>query len=281
MLSVSVIIPTYKRGRVLAQTLPSYLAQKHVSEVVIVDDGGFAKKDLTAFLNHPKIRYFAPPRRLGLPGGRNYGIGKGKNDLIVFGEDDVEFAPGYVARLIETMRATGADIVGGRQIFVYHNETRAHAMKQANRLTERDLYLVFPTDVNFSVDLGRDIELHTLLPFALFKRAVFDSVRYDERIAGNYHREETDLYVSALEHGFKIVFCHSAFVWHLTYLSRSGGCRTGKQIEIEYALLRNNIYFWRKHYRFLKERLGLRGPFLFYALKYSAARYVQALRRVF
>ncbi len=281
MKTVSIIIPTYKRGDVVRQTLPSYLNQKFVKEVIIVDDGGFAFDDIKGMVKANKIiKYFAPERRLGLPGARNYGIARAAGDFIIFGEDDVEFTPDYVETLARALKRENVDIAGGRQIFVYRGETKKIAAERAVRLEEKDLYICYPTDVNFSVDLGRDVRLHTMLPFALFRRAVFDKVRYDEALTGNYHREETDLYVSALERGFKILFCHGAFVWHLNYLSRSGGgCRTQKRLELEYSLLRNNFYFWRKHYRFLKKYLGLRGPFIYYALKYSAKRYYLQLKR--
>ncbi len=281
MKTVSIIIPTYKRGDVIKNTLPSYLNQKFVKEIIIVDDGGFAFNDIKDIIkNHKVIKYLSPEKRLGLPGARNYGIAHATGDFIIFGEDDVEFTPDYVAILMENMEKENADIIGGRQIFVYQGETKASAMKRAQRTADKDLYICYPTDVNFSVDLGRNIPIHTLLPFALFRRSVFSKLRYDEKIGGNYHREETDLYVSALKAGFKIVFCNKAFVWHLNYLSRAGGCRTQKKIEIEFSLFKNNIYFWKKHYKFLRKYLHLKGPFIYYALKYSIVRYFSYLKKM-
>ena len=279
--TASIIIPTYKRGDVVKRTLPSYLKQKFVKEIIVVDDGGFAFNDIKDVIKANKnIKYFAPKKRLGLPGARNYGVARAAGDFIIFGEDDVEFTPDYVATLMENLEKERADIIGGRQIFVYSGENKKAAMERAKRLQEKSLYICYPTDVNFSVDLGRNVPLHTLLPFALFRRSVFGGLYYDEKIGGNYHREETDLYVSALKNGFKIMFCHSAFVWHLNYLSRTGGCRTQRRLEIEWSLLRNNFYFWRKHYKFLKSRLGLKGPLLYYALKYSLFRYVNYFGRL-
>ncbi len=281
MKTVSIIIPTYKRGDVVRQTLPSYLNQKFVKEVIVVDDGGFAFDDIKGMVKANKIiKYFAPERRLGLPGARNYGIARAAGDFIIFGEDDVEFTPNYVEVLMKNMELEGADIIGGRQVFVYPGETKRSALERVKKLRPKDLYIAYPTDVNFSVDLGRNVRMHTILPFALFRRAVFGRVRYDEALTGNYHREETDLYVSAVENGFKIVFCSAAFVWHLNYLSRKGGgCRTQKRLEIEYSLLRNNFYFWSKHYKFLKTHLSLRGPFIYYAMKYSLLRYWSFIRK--
>lgn len=276
---VSVIIPTYKRGDVVAKTLPSYLKQKHLMEIIIVDDGGFAKKGLEKFFRNRKVRYFSPSRRLGLPGARNFGIDRARGEFIVFGEDDVEFTSGYIETLLKNMKKEEADIIAGRQIFVYPGETKKIAMKRVKKLGKNDLYIVYPTDVNFSVDLGRNISLHTLMPFALFKKNVFEKVRYDEKIRGNYHREETDLYISALKKGFKIVFCNSAFVWHLNYLSQQGGCRTQDRLRLEHSLLKNNSYFWKKHYPFLKKKLGLKGPLIYYALKYSVKRYLSHLTK--
>ncbi len=281
MKTVSIIIPTYKRGDVVRQTLPSYINQKFVKEVIVVDDGGFAFDDIKDLVKANKIiKYFAPEKRLGLPGARNYGIAHATGDFIIFGEDDVEFTPDYVAILMENMEKEGADIIAGRQIFVYPGQTKESAAASARKLGEKDLYICYPTDVNFSVDLGKNIPIHTLMPFALFRKSVFSRLKYDESIGGNYHREETDLYLSALESGFRIVFCNAAFVWHLNYLSRSGGgCKTQKKLEIEFSLLHNNIYFWKKHYNFLKKFLKLRGPFVYYALKYSAARYLSFLKK--
>jgi glycosyltransferase involved in cell wall biosynthesis len=282
MQNVSIIIPTYKRGEVVQRTLPSYMKQKHVKEIIIVDDGGFARPFIEDIINrNKKIRYFSPSRRLGLPGARNFGISKATSDFIVFGEDDVEFTPRYVEMLMHNLQKEDADIIAGRQIFVYAGETKSSAAAKAAALTEKDLYLVYPTDMNFSVDLGRNMKMHTLMPFALFRKSVFRHLRYDESISGNYHREETDLYVSALEKGFRIIFCNSAFVWHLNYLSEKGGCRTQMKLSLEISLLKNNIYFWKKHYKFLSSYLNLQGPLMYYALKYSVVRYLNYVKNIF
>ncbi|MBI4170702.1 MAG: glycosyltransferase family 2 protein [Candidatus Aenigmarchaeota archaeon] len=280
MKTVSIIIPTYKRGGVVKKTLPSYLNQKFVKEIIIVDDGGFAFNEIKGIIKrHRVIKYFAPAKRLGLPGGRNFGVAHATGDFIIFGEDDVEFTPDYVAVLMQNMEKEHTDIIGGRQIFVYAGERKNSALARVKQLAAKDLYICYPTDVNFSVDLGRNVTLHTLLPFSLFRREVFNKLRYDENLTGNYHREETDLYISALKAGFKIVFCNEAFVWHLNYLSRAGGCRTQKKLSLEFSLLRNNIYFWKKHYKFLCNHLKLKGPFVYYALKYSVLRYLSYLKK--
>jgi len=279
--NVSIIIPTYKRGDVIRKTLPSYLRQKSVKEIIVVDDSGFAFNDINGLIkSHQLIKYYSPEKRLGLPGARNFGLEKATGDFIIFGEDDVEFTPNYVKILLEQMEKENADIIGGRQIFLHKGDNKASALANAQRLKEKDLYLNYPADINFSVDLKRNIELHALLPFALFRKGVFSGLRYDENLKGNYHREETDLYVSALEKGFKIVFCHIPFVWHHRHMSQKGGCRIQFKLFLELSLLKNDIYFWKKHYKFLKGHLKLRSFMLYYILSYHASRYLNNAREM-
>lgn len=280
MESVSIIIPTYKRGEILRRTLPSYLNQKFVKEVIIVDDGGFAFDYIKDIVEEHKrlIRYLTPVRRLGLPGARNYGVSEAIGDFIIFGEDDVEFALDYVETLARNMRKENADMICGRQIFVYDGETKKSAIRRSRQLTEKDLYICYPMDVNFSVDAGKNLVMHTISPFSLMRRNVFNKLKFDETIGGNYHREENDFFVRAERMGYKLVFCNEALMWHLHYLSKHGGCRTQSRLGIEWSLFRNNVWFWRRHYKFLKKRLGLKWPMVCYALKYSADRYTSYLK---
>jgi GT2 family glycosyltransferase len=282
---VSIIIPTYKRGDVVAKTLPSYLRQKHVQEVIIVDDGGFAYKSLEKMIKGNKlIRYYSPDKRLGLPGARNYGVGHAKGKYIAFGEDDVEFSDSYISKMRNEIIRHNADAVCGRQIFVFDEETKQSALKNADKLKKKDLYICYPTDVNFSVDLKMSMKMHTLMPFSLIKASIFKKIKFDEQLRGNYHREETDFFVRARQNGFQLVFSNRDLVWHLRYLSGSGGCRTQARLSLEASLLKNNVRFWQKNHKFLKKELGLRGPLLWYAAKYSLSRYftffLRLLRRV-
>ncbi len=280
--SVSVIIPTYKRGESLRATLPSYLKQKHVKEIIIVDDGGYALSDIQSIISTNKnlIKYFSPQTRLGVPAARNFGISKASGSLIMFGEDDVELSSGYIDTLMKNMEIEGADIIAGRQIFVYKNEIKEIAAARAAAYTEKDFYISYPIDINFSLKLGKNISIHALPPCALFKKAVFSKVRYDEAYSGNYHREETDLVVSALEHGFQAFLCSGALAWHLNFLSfSSGGTRMSGRIRLELSLLRNNWYFWKKHHIYLKKRLFLKAPWPFYVFRYMSDRYYSQLKK--
>ncbi|WP_417238915.1 glycosyltransferase family 2 protein [Bizionia sp.] len=91
---VSIIIPTYNRGKYIGEALSSIMAQTYTHwECLVIDDGSW---DDTASImkticdSEPRMRYYKRPVDYpkGVNGARNYGLYKSKGIYIAFCDDD-------------------------------------------------------------------------------------------------------------------------------------------------------------------------------------------------
>lgn len=64
--SISVCIPTMRRFSFLKESIPRYLANPHITELVICDETGEDYAAITAAFSHPKLRVYQNESRLGM-----------------------------------------------------------------------------------------------------------------------------------------------------------------------------------------------------------------------
>ncbi len=232
---VSIIIPTRNRRNLLAETMPYYLGQRHVGEILVVGDGSLA--DGTALYvselrrKHPNVRFLAQNRK-GLPAARNTGLDQVSQDAdyIFFGEDDIIMPENFVSKLLENLEEFSSDAVGGPLLSKRTGESfdeciRRHAryvqlIKNRNKpvpLVNQTLMLP-----NWCLDL---VAPTLFLPVcSLFRRRVFDKIRFDEGYGYNYFREETDAHLRARMKGFKFLYAGMCVSFHLAGADMEGGC---------------------------------------------------------
>jgi glycosyltransferase involved in cell wall biosynthesis len=115
--SVSIILPTYNRLRVLPRAVASVLAQTEPDfELIVVDDGS---SDGTAAwlegLNEPRLRIITGPGRQGAARARNLGIRAARAELIAFQDSDDEWLPRKLELQLALLRRCGPEVgwVGG------------------------------------------------------------------------------------------------------------------------------------------------------------------------
>jgi glycosyltransferase involved in cell wall biosynthesis len=122
---LSVVMPTYRRPRLLARCLEALLAQTlpgEAFEIVIVDDGRTddtrALCDEYAARTHasggPKICYLRPEGTRGPAAARNRGWRAAKGSLIAFTDDDTVPAPDWLAQGEAAMAAPERMAIWGR-----------------------------------------------------------------------------------------------------------------------------------------------------------------------
>ena len=117
---ISVIIATRDRASLLIETLEAIARQDPPGtpfEVVVVDNGSVdntrdAVADVARRLSIT-INYVYEPRP-GKSHALNTAVAAAHGDLLVFTDDDVLPAPGWLAAFVRAMRATGADFATGR-----------------------------------------------------------------------------------------------------------------------------------------------------------------------
>ena len=98
MKSISVIIPSHNRARLLPRCLDSVLAQtRGPDEIIVVDDGS---TDGTAALvaeRYPDIKLMAQPNR-GVSAARNAGVRAARGDWVAFLDSDDAWLPAKLER---------------------------------------------------------------------------------------------------------------------------------------------------------------------------------------
>ena len=135
---VSVIIPTYNRGHLIARTIDCVLQQTYPHcHVVLVDDGS---TDSTASVvsqrygNEPRVRYFRQENR-GVSAARNRALAEAKGDYIAFLDSDDVWRPWKLevqVACLERLRREGVgmlwsdmDIVDDAGTVILPNANRA------------------------------------------------------------------------------------------------------------------------------------------------------------
>lgn len=266
---ITIIIPTYNRASTLEVTLPSYIDQKSVNEIIIVDDGStdtttkivkkFIMNNTHSYIN---IRYIKHSSHRGAANARLTGIGEARNQYIIFGEDDVIFDKSYVHALYNDMEKTGADIIAGRIIYLRENESYKDAINRHNNLKKPIIdYNIL--EGNFGVNVSAPLNVPFVHACFLAKKEIYSKIKYDTNFQGNGYREETDPQILALKTGKRIIYTPNAICYHLCRsMAISGGQRTMNPLQYSYWTIKNNIYFLKKHYFFLAKNYQLKPKYI-------------------
>jgi glycosyltransferase involved in cell wall biosynthesis len=249
MAEISVIIPTKDRVQLLRKTLPIFLKQPEVAEVVIVIDGcsdstlDYVKREATA---DQRIRYVDNVVNKGLPYSRNRGIELASCDYVFTGEDDLEVTDDFFSVLLVHMRDTGADIISGRNVFRAERESVVQAIARTDRIKGPSVNRKFLT-LHTAINTPGDQE-QALLPAPMLGRTdVFRKIRYDDGYRGSAYREETDFQFSAREAGHKLVYCPHAMTFNVQAENDRGGVHATWGLKRATWTIRNDWRFLQKH----------------------------------
>ena len=273
MVGISVVIPTKDRVRYLRKTVPMFLAQAEVEEVVIVVDGcsdGTLEYVKQASASDKRIRYTDNVINRGLPFSRNRGIEFAECEYVFTGEDDLEVTDNFFATLLAHMEKTGADIISGRNIFRGHRESEAEAIARTDRLkvpaVNRQTLMVRP-DVSAPAD-----QEQPLLPAPMLGRTdVFRKIKFDDQYRGNAWREESDFQLSAWAAGYKLVYCPHAMTFNVQIENDRGGVHATWGFKRVAWVVKNNWRFVRKHSELIAREFDIKNPWV-YIVKFAIRR---------
>jgi glycosyltransferase involved in cell wall biosynthesis len=174
MAQVSVIIPTYNRAQFLAGAVQSVLAQSFKNlEIIVVDDGGSdAAEAVVNGFQDAHIRYVRHARRQGGAAARNTGIQESSGEHVAFLDDDDEWYPEKLARQMQTMLASPAEVGG-----VY---TGYFIVDRADGKVRNQMVPTQRGDVHSALLAGNCIGSTSSM---LLRRSCFDQVgMFDERL---------------------------------------------------------------------------------------------------
>jgi ADP-heptose:LPS heptosyltransferase/2-polyprenyl-3-methyl-5-hydroxy-6-metoxy-1,4-benzoquinol methylase len=108
---VSCIMPTFNRGRFVAQALRYFARQDYPNrELIVIDDGGQAVADTAS--EGAAVRYIKLDARKPLGEKRNIGCAAARGEIIVHWDDDDWQAPWRVSYQVRALLESGADVCG-------------------------------------------------------------------------------------------------------------------------------------------------------------------------
>jgi GT2 family glycosyltransferase len=220
-MSVSIVVPTYRRERVLRDMLSRLLEQVGPGmEVIVVDQSESHEPATIRFLeaHRDRLRYIQRPPR-GLPAARNAGLDVATGEIVIFLDDDVLCEPGLLAAHIAAYRDPRVGAVAGRNI--------SSGLEHLEPEPARVGYISPWASLTLNYYARTERTVHTVRGCNMsFRRALLEEVGgFDERYIGNAVMEECDICARIRHKGYVIRFVPAAEVFHL--FAPQGGCRNG------------------------------------------------------
>ena len=110
---VSIVLPTYKRARVLPHAILSVLAQTYTNwELIVVDDNSpDDTARVVAGFADPRIRYVKNDPNLKLPRALNRGFAMAKGKYLTWTSDDNLFAEYAIEKMVARLQQGDCDLV--------------------------------------------------------------------------------------------------------------------------------------------------------------------------
>lgn len=120
---ISLCIATMDRWSFLKETLPKYLTNNYIDEIVISDENGNdCEQIFKAFGPHPKIRLFSNMRRLGAFSNKMTAVSHAKNKWVCVFDSDNYAPPAYFSAALKAMASENVVYLPSR-LMAYKSET--------------------------------------------------------------------------------------------------------------------------------------------------------------
>lgn len=264
---VSIIIPTYNRAKSLEKVLPSYLNQKYVREIIIVDDGSIDDTNEVIKKFDNKIRYVKHEENKGLPAARNTCIKHATSDFVLFGEDDIELFDECVENLVNSyFKLQRRNIKVGAIASKLLRKDNYSKLKGKKNVYAYMSPFTGELYSNYSIDSNKTIEVPFAHASCLIPRKLFNEIGYfdHKNYIGNYWREETDFQFRMKKREYKIFYEPKAVMMH--HAEQMGGSYQNKK---RLSGLKYEYYKIHNHSIFLLKNKGIKAFYMvpFYIIK--------------
>lgn len=244
MVTVSIVIPTYQRPKLLTNCLTALLQQKfdrQQYEIIVVSDG--PDEQTRAIVNewslydHPQIKYLPLPQKKGPAGARNYGWLNAKGSIIAFTDDDCLPDAHWLQEIVahcnpdENLAITGKVVVPIKGRPTDHEQNTAH-LQTADFITAN---------------------------CACTKHALIKAGGFDEEFEMAW-REDSDLHFKFIHNNVPIRKVESAVVVHPVRASAWGVSIKDQKKTMYNALL------YKKHPELYDRLIRQKTPVLYYCI---------------
>lgn len=241
--AVSVVIATYRREKVLCDTITDVLSQEYPAfEVVVVDQSPGHDPETLAFLEAHKTRIaYHRLERPNLPAARNYALRQIKGDIVIFVDDDIalphrHFVAAHVAGFSEP-RIGG---VAGRVT------TPGGATDPFIHPHHRDPYVGWQY-TNLSYTLPIEVETARGANMSFRRDLLIQLGGFDEHYIGVANCEDTDMCMRLRAQGYRIMFEPDAHVIHYVGDTRHLHGKSEEAQRYYYIYFRNYSHFILKN----------------------------------
>jgi glycosyltransferase involved in cell wall biosynthesis len=260
-LNVSVIIPTYNRHKLLIEVLPSYLKQKHVHEIIIIDDGSDIPlneiiDDNTYF--DDRIRIFTNNRSLGLCNARNQGVMEATSNWIFFGEDDLVLSDNHIENIHRDRIQLDADMICGNLIQQEFGESLQESYERVSKRKNVSLFNHRLMAINYGT-IKEPIELPFSHAIFMAPTEVVKKYLFSTRIGGpSFLREDLEFQLTARTCGYRLFATPNATAYHYAK-SKSHGSGTRLNIPIFVYAASAAVNTWQvlnQHYEVIAPFFG-------------------------
>lgn len=262
---ITIIIPTRNRAYTLQKVLNSYYQQRHVTEIIIVDDdGNDSTREIVEMIskNYSQVntKYIKHEKRKGAAAGRITGYENASNDYILFGEDDAYLDINYTKILLTKLNSEDRiGLVSGRIIYLNAGEKNEDAKERfgvgkVNILPFNKIKFGW----NSNAYITTDIKVPMTHALFLTKKDLLQKYGYDNfYVKGNGYREESDFQINAYSHGWDILITKDTQCYHLHKSDvTSGGQRVNVWKQFYWNVYYTN-YFYNKYFNKVKEKIGI------------------------
>ena len=142
---VSVIVPTYNRPAMLAETLKSIFNQTYKNfEIIVINDAGIDVERKIRLLNkNNNIKYLKHAKNKGLAASRNTGIREARGKYIAYLDDDDIYYPDHLETLVNFLENSEYKVA-------YTDAYKVHQEKENGK------YVVTKRDLPYSFDFNYD-----------------------------------------------------------------------------------------------------------------------------
>ncbi len=111
---LTVVIPCFNEEATIAKVLDRVLAEPHVAEVIVVDDGSTdGTAGILNEINHPRMRVRTQPVNCGKGAALSLGFRHATSDYVIVQDADEEYDPSDYVHLLAPLIAGRADVVFG------------------------------------------------------------------------------------------------------------------------------------------------------------------------
>ncbi|NBD18358.1 MAG: glycosyltransferase [Cyanobacteria bacterium] len=105
---VSVVIPTYKRPKLVLRAINSALSQtlKSIEVIVVVDGPDPEVANILSTVEDPRFKFIVLPQNVKLAGARNAGVQVAQSTWVAFLDDDDEWMPEKLEKQLSVARSS-------------------------------------------------------------------------------------------------------------------------------------------------------------------------------